>query len=317
VNTHRERWTYSTGGKVRSIPAVDSSTVFFSSDDGFLYAADVANGKLKWKFDLGDGAVQRILPANEPPYSFDYLKSSPVVHDSVLYVGSGNGKLYAVDAKTGALKWTFASGGMIRSTPLVHGAHVYVGSWDGKLYCVDRQSGHETWSYQTKDAVQASPAYADGKIVFGGRDPRLFALDAETGTEVWTHPYTDGSWVESSAVVRGNTLYVGSSDSLKLSAFDIPSGKEIWTFHTNGWSWMTPLVDDGVVYIGAIAATPYPQTIKPGFYAVDAKSGSQKWRYAPEGTEGYITGGVFATPVAVNDMILVADLDGAIRAFRK
>jgi outer membrane protein assembly factor BamB len=59
---------------------------------------------------------------------------SPAVANGVVYVGSYDGKLYALDAVTGALKWSYATGHHFSSNPAVANGVVYVGSWDGTLY---------------------------------------------------------------------------------------------------------------------------------------------------------------------------------------
>ncbi|MES2037804.1 MAG: PQQ-binding-like beta-propeller repeat protein [Pseudomonadota bacterium] len=317
----KETWRYHSGAAVRSGAAFYQDMVLFASDDGYLYALNSGNGKLIWKFDLGSAGIARNLPSNLGQPDYDYLASSPVVDGDTVYVGSADGNLYSIDVQSGRLRWKFATAGRIRATPVLADGQVCVGSWDHFFYCLERDSGKQQWRYDTKKVIQSSAVVSDGKIVFGGRKPALFALDAKSGKEIWIARYADGSWVESSAVADAGMLYVGSSDSLKLSAFESATGKEIWKFNTGGWSWMTPLLADGVLYIGAISASPYyfpDVTLRSGFYAVDATSGKQLWQYQPSSLSGsFITGGVFARPVLTADAVLVADLDGTLRALAR
>ncbi|MES2071070.1 MAG: PQQ-binding-like beta-propeller repeat protein [Pseudomonadota bacterium] len=318
---HQAAWRYQTGARVRSAAAFAKDLVLFASDDGFLYALDRTSGKRVWKFDLGDAKIVRSLPSNLEASEYDYLKSSPVVAGETVYIGSADKHLYAIDVDSGKLKWKFATGDKIRATPLVMEQQVCVGSWDHFFYCVDRLSGTELWRYDSKKAIQASAAFADGKIIFGGRNPKLFALDAASGKERWATRYKDGSWVESSAIVNQDILYVGSSDSFKLSAFSVATGEELWNFNTGGWTWMSPLLDDGVIYIGSIGARASYQAdtlLRSGFYAVDATSGKLLWQYQPTKLSGdYYTGGVFARPALTSKAILVADLDGSVKALAR
>ncbi len=69
------------------------------------------------------------------------MYSSPALADGVIFVGSNDGKLYAVDAETGATKWTFAATGRIASSPAVSGGVVYVESYDSQLYAIDAATG--------------------------------------------------------------------------------------------------------------------------------------------------------------------------------
>src|SRR6476659_3716762 len=75
---------------------------------------------VKWKFPTGDRVV-----------------SSPVWSNGVIYFGSDDHNLYAVDASTGRQNWKFSTLGPVPSTPAVAGGVVYFASYDGKLYALD------------------------------------------------------------------------------------------------------------------------------------------------------------------------------------
>ena len=81
--TRPAKWTYATGGEVRSSPAVADGLVFVGSSKAKLHAVDAATGEAKWTYATG-GAV----------------RSSPAVADGVVFVGSrgteGRGSLHAV-----------------------------------------------------------------------------------------------------------------------------------------------------------------------------------------------------------------------------
>ncbi len=64
----------------------------------------------------------------------------------------------------------------IDSSPVVSGGRVYVGSGDGKLYVVDAGSGKAVFEFEAGGPLTASPAVADGKLVIGSTDGRLFCL---------------------------------------------------------------------------------------------------------------------------------------------
>jgi hypothetical protein len=64
------------------------------------------------------------------------VDSSPAVSGDVVYFGSGDKYLYAVDIKTGQEKWKFKTEGEVFASPAVSGGVVYFGSLDGYLYAV-------------------------------------------------------------------------------------------------------------------------------------------------------------------------------------
>src|SRR5262249_16834478 len=102
-----EKWKFKTNGRVTSTPAVSNGLVFFLSYDSNFYALDTANGTLKWKFKTeGERRfiakhLHGIEPATEPvPDPFDFYLSSPVVSGGLVFFGSGDTNVYALDAAT-------------------------------------------------------------------------------------------------------------------------------------------------------------------------------------------------------------------------
>jgi outer membrane protein assembly factor BamB len=115
-------------------------------------------------------------------------------------------------------------------------------------------------------------------------------------------------------------LYVGSSDALKVSAIDPANGNEVWAFKTGGWTWSTPVISNGTVYVGALSAFPYyfdGVKLVAGFYALDAATGAKKWQFRPGRAPGYITGGVAVAPAIADGVIYVGAVDGYIYALKE
>jgi outer membrane protein assembly factor BamB len=109
--------------------------------------------------------------------------SSPAVVGGVVYVGSGDGKVYALKASSGAKLWSYTtgtSGGGVRSSPAVVGGVVYVGSGDGKVYALKASSGAKLWSYTTSNWVYSSPAVVNGVVYVGSQDGNVYALGASS-----------------------------------------------------------------------------------------------------------------------------------------
>jgi outer membrane protein assembly factor BamB len=140
------------------------------------------------------------------------IHSSPAVANGVVYVGSLDRNLYAIDAMTGKEKWRFTTGNSVYSSPAVANGVVYVGSMDGNLYAIDGVTGKEKWRFTTGNRVYSSPAVANGVVYVGSCDDNLYAIDALTGKEKWR--FTTGkSWVYgvlSSPAVANGVVYVGS-----------------------------------------------------------------------------------------------------------
>jgi hypothetical protein len=139
------------------------------------------------------------------------VASSPAVADGIVYVGSLDGKVYALNATTGALVWNFTTGWEVFSSPAIASGVVYVGSEDGNVYALGAVTGALVWNYTTGAGVYSSPAVAGGVVYVGSQEDRnVYALDAVTGALVWK--YTTGDMVWSSPAVVNGVVYVGSDD---------------------------------------------------------------------------------------------------------
>ncbi len=260
--------------------------------------------RVKWKFPTGDRIV-----------------SSPVHAGGVLYFGSDDGNVYAVDARDGRQHWKRGTGGPVASTPAVADGTVYVASYDGKFYALEARTGAPRWKFVTEgerrfeakglhgmqpkmqtiadpfDVYLSSPVVAEGAVYFGSGDGHLYALDVASGRLKWK--FKTGDVVHASPAFADGVIYVGSWDSY-FYALDARTGVEKWRFHGGedpvfhnqvGFQ-SSPAIANGVVYTGCRDSN---------LYAIDAASGREKWRFnaagswiitSPAVTEGKV---VFAT----------------------
>ena len=201
-------WTAATGGAVRSSPAVADGTVYVGSDDGKLYAFDAAG-----LFNCAAGPPRTCL-AQWVTTTGAAVRSSPVVANGVVYVGSDDAGLYALNATTGQVIWKTITGAAVRSSPAVASGVVYVGSDDKAVYALDAATGAVLWKTTTGAAVRSSPAVANGVVYVGSDDAGLYALNATTGQVIWKT--TTGASVRSSPAVSNGVVYVGSDDTKAL-----------------------------------------------------------------------------------------------------
>jgi glucose dehydrogenase len=162
VPAGKVKWSFQTGNKIRSSPALYNGVVYFGSDDDHLYALDIQTGKLQWKFQAA-GAVS----------------SSPTVYHGTVYIEAGDAAFHAVDANTGREKWTVKTDAPIppdpklmsngkwefeHASPVIAGDAVYFGSADGNLYALDPATGKQMWRFKTAGRIRATPAIADGVV---------------------------------------------------------------------------------------------------------------------------------------------------------
>ena len=168
----------------------------------------------------------------------------------MVYVGSDDGNLYAVNAIDGEQIWALPTGDVIFSSPAVVDGVVYVGRADHNLYAVDAATGQAT----------LGPPHRRRRRLLSGRGrwcglcrqavltTTSTQVDASTGEEIWAFPAGDD--IGSSPAVVDGVVYVGSWDG-SLYAVDATSGTQRWSYETEGSITSSPAVVDGVVYIGA------------------------------------------------------------------
>jgi outer membrane protein assembly factor BamB/endonuclease YncB( thermonuclease family) len=242
-----------------------------------------------------DGSLYALDSHSGPPlWQFTTgagIISSPAVADGVVYVGSEDTNLYAIDAATGRQRWSFATGAEVSSSPAVADGVVYVGGMDTYVYAIDAESGEELWKVRVGQAF-SSPAVVDGVVYIGGAQT-LFALDAKTGNEIWRAQ--TGGPVESSPAVSGDTVVIGN-DTGTILAVDRTTGNELWRFQAGDAVLSAPAIADGMVYFGS-----NDQYV----YAIDLTTGLQVWTYQ--------TGDqVLSSPAVADGVVFIGSFDGYI-----
>ncbi len=296
-------WTVTTQGKVRSTPALTGGLACFGSDDGRFRAVDLKDGREVWSVDLGapipcspaiaegrvivqarDNVVRALeVATGRPLWTFaggpdlpprpgdflgwDFWVSSPCVAGGVVYVGSGDGHIRALDLATGKLRWAFATAQRVRTSPAVKDGLVYAGSFDGRVYALDAATGQERWRFDTGGGLQASPAVWEGTVYVGSRSAAVFALDAQTGALRWRTPHPNGSWVLTAPAIAGGKVLVGSSDEQFLQALDAKTGQERWRTALRYRVLGAPVVAGGLVYAGTEGAYSYALDLETGLVA--------------------------------------------------
>ena len=219
------QFTGDTAGPIDAPPHV-TSAAFVASDDGHVYlftgcGSSGASCPPVWKSPgsilTGGGGAVTSSPAG------------PVVTSGgvVLFVGSPNGYLYALDVSTGAGRWVGPTGGAIHSSPAVANDAVYVGSDNGTLRafytggCPGKFLCKPLWTFNAGAPITASPALERRErshLRVRGLLERQEALRAQRdvrgvsggGQLLWTG--STGGAITGSPVVAGGLVYVPSHD---------------------------------------------------------------------------------------------------------
>ena len=305
--TGEEIWKFKTNGEITSTAAIYNSTAWFTSRDGYLYALSAKSGKEIWKYKMGED-----LKNKDYQDYWDYYLSSPNIYNGNIYVGSGDGFLYAFNCDTKKNIWKFNANSRIRSTPAISGQLVVFGTMDGHLIAVDIKNGMRKWTFAVDGAsfhfddrsndrtsIFCSPSISDGIVTVGGRDGFIYGVDLDTGKLKWKTTHDGSSWILSTAI-SGDILYVGSGSAFILQAADLKTGKEIWRFKTKSAVFSSISITDNTLYFADMAGS---------VYALDRKSGEKKWEY-PVGTR------IFSSPYVYDGIVYFGSDDGNIYALK-
>ena len=307
-------WTFSAGRPIHGEALATNDAVYFVCDNGFLFKLNRQTGKELWRYDLGDAQIVRVLP-HPVVYDYDVKAPKPVLADSTVYVGSGDGGFHAVHAASGKRLWRFEAKGKIRTDALINGLQVVFGTLDNFLYALDRQSGKELWKKDMKGAVTGAPALIDGKLMVGTRGAVLYALNPATSDILWRTPYW-GSWVESTPVQYADMMYIGSSDLRRVVCYDPKDARILWRTDVYGWSWHRPVVSEKFVYVGVGGTNPYMTRHNGSITALERTTGRIAWRNPASESSGYFQSGFVAAPVLEGKTLVIGGLDGTVYAYQ-
>lgn len=281
------RCSFDKAAEVISRPATDGELIFFGSTNYLVYAMDT-HCKQQWSFQTRDR-----------------VKADPLVHNGTVYIGSYDGNLYALDAKTGAVKWTFPD----TYTKKKNSSQFEMGSQspagispesvavaEGALKAKALREDVGAFSY-------SSASIHNGIIFVGNLDHRVYALNAETGDMLWR--YKTEAPVTSTPVVNGTAVYFGSNDGnvYAVDIGDLEKPTVRWKMATRDWVNSSARVEDGVVFIGSNDRR---------LYALDAATGNGRWSYATKGP-------TISVPATYKSLVFVAGGagDGTVYALDK
>ena len=222
------------------------------------------------------------------------ITSSPTVANGMVYLSSYDTKVYAFNATTGAVVWTYKTGGEIRASSVAESnGVVYVGSDDKNVYALDAITGAKVWSFATNDFVRVTPTIQNGIVYVGSQDGHVYALNATTGAVVWDMN-TVGS-VEISAAVENGVVFVGSVNYVTMLgtmwALDASTGAVIWSKTFDSFLRSAPTTDNGIVYFGSDGGT---------IYALNETTGATVWTAKPTGIGTFYAK---ATPAVANGLL--------------
>jgi outer membrane protein assembly factor BamB len=184
------------------------------------------------------------------------VSSGAALDNGILYIGSGDGHVYAFEAASGRPVRTFRTSGAVTGGVTVTGGMLFAGSADHHVYAFRADTGEQAWAYPTDGPVNGTPTMAGGTVYIGSDDGYLYAIDAGTGHLAWRYP-TGGpvrSAPQLGSEVYAGSLYVASESShlygLGTGTSGTTAGKLQWRFTTSGPVIAGLVYDQGEICVG-------------------------------------------------------------------
>ncbi len=266
-----QRWAFKDAkDTIVAAPTVDGDTVYVTSADHNVYALNLENGQVRWTFSTGGWVWGGVVRSGD-----------------LLYVGSMDHAVYALRASDGQQVWRFEAPAAVPGTPAVGDGLVFVGDLTGTVYALDAQTGKRVWREKVGGWVWGQPALDGNSTLYvSSLDHNVYALDAKTGgrrvmatTPEWGTQYwsiaTQGV-VRAGPVVVDGIVYIASEDHSLYAVELAKVGGEpehtvrLWTYDAGGPLLTSPIVVDGTIY---------GVTSNGKAFALDAKTGGQRWVY--------------------------------------
>jgi outer membrane protein assembly factor BamB len=231
------RWVQPTNAVSTGSPLVNGDNVY-TAIGGRIFALDRTSGNLKWRYpqvEAVDGT----------------FRSSPVLVNDVLVAAADNKILYAVNATTGAAKWTYNSPSPVLGQPVVVAdKYIAYATSDNKLVALDAATGKPVWTqpYNIFDRIQGQiSSYGTGIVYFSGLN-ELRSLDVVSQKPNYLRPVRFGVLPPGAVpVLLGETFYVSSGPY--LIAINAPNGTVKWQQNTGLQLAFAPAASAGGVLV--------------------------------------------------------------------
>ncbi len=276
--------------------------------DEMLYVTDAAGYTSAFLRDRLEGGLPAWTHFSGAP-----ILSSPTVVDGVVYVTNVDDLVYALDAKTGDLKWRHAHKleavrvaelelfGAPR--PVIEGDQVLVGFSDGYLVGLGAADGTPRWSAGIGEGVYpdliAPPQPVGTSVVVGGYSEPLVSLDPATRSVQWRLEVGSAS----PFTLEGETLWHPGPDGI-LRRIDARSGNVVWEWDSGTGGSITQPIPTAQ---GLLVASS-----EGSMYLVDPDAGTTRWSFDP----GYLLTGISGPPAVDGSTVYAVSNGGILYAFR-
>lgn len=276
-----------------------SFTVFFIFINLFYAYSDVNSSNGNWPIYRGDESLSGIAKGNLSKnikllktYKIDgQIKSSPVIYNNIIYIGSINHFIYAIHMDSGEIKWSFETDDEIEAPPFYAKDIIFVSSISGVLYALSANKGTLMWKFKADDRILGSANLIQSNnksyVLIGSYDTSLYALDINTGNPVWT--YKTDNYINGTPSVFDNMVIFGGCDA-KCHIISGINGELIASIDLNAYIAGSAPVRNNIAVIG---------NYQGELLAVNITDKKILWNFSHENTGPFIGSAAFTDKMVV------------------
>jgi eukaryotic-like serine/threonine-protein kinase len=240
--------------------------------------------------------------------------------DGIIYVGTRDGRVVAVNSSTQSQQWNCTLNTAIYTTPIVDGDLVYVGTYSGQVLALSQLARNQTLTFPQKkygewewdcpienaksNAIVANLLVSEDTIYVSSSNGRVYSLDKEFGDLNWESNVLDEKhgklWT--SPAVQNDSLYISTFDG-HIYALSTETGKLLdWSFEAKAGFASSPVIEEDTIYVGSFDRH---------LYAIKIGSNVSMWMFPQEKPAG---NWFWASPVVNEGVVYAGCLDGRLYA---
>lgn len=160
----------------------------------------------------------------------DHLKMSPTVNENTIYTASADGKVTAVDRKSGTIRWQVNTNTALTTGPGVGNGIVIVGGDHGEIIARNSLDGSKAWERKVLGAVMTNPVVVGNRVIIKSLDGHLYALSAKNGRRLWSTQQAEPNLIlrgASRPVVTNGKIIAGFANG-HLNQYKLSNGSIGW-----------------------------------------------------------------------------------------
>jgi outer membrane protein assembly factor BamB len=229
--------------------------LLFGTYNGYLVIADINDGELKGKRNLGDACA-----------------APPSVKGKLIFQSfeTGSYGLIVYDIYKGSVAWRL-EGNYSRSSPVIVDEKVLHTTLQGDVLCLNKESGEEIWRVALQSEIRNSPAFQGDKLIIATLSGRIFALEYSSGVVLWEANISTPVFAD--PVINGENAYVVCQKQ-DLFIYNIKTGKQIHRENIKMPMYFSPTIDETSIFL----------PLSNGhLLCLDKQTYHQKWIFAGDG----------------------------------